>query len=626
MVVPANGIPAACARLTPEMLPLVALTQAELDQIVATVPGGAANVQDIYPLAPLQEGILFHHLLAREGDPYVLAQLLSFESRAKLDAYAAALQAVIDRHDILRTAVVWEGLSEPVQVVWRTAALPIEEVAWPKWPGGRGGGRGGDVAEQLYGWGDPRHTRLDVRAAPLLRGYVTHDAAYAAGQGRWLLLLLQHHLIGDHTTLEVRQQEIEAHLVGQADSLPAPVPFRNFVAQARLGVSRAEHEAFFRQMLSDVTEPTAPFGLLDVQGEGRGISEGRRVVAPALARRLRAEARARGVSAASVCHVAFAQVLARLAGRTDVVFGTVLLGRMQGGEGAERVPGLFINTLPVRLAIDETGAAASVRRMQGVLGELLRHEHASLALAQRCSGVPAPTPLFSALLNYRHNTLGPQSAPPAQQQAWAGIRGLKGEERTNYPLVLSVEDWGEALGLTAQVVEAAGVAPLRVCAWVETALESLVTALERAPETAVRALAVLPAAERRQVVEEWNRTEAAYPSEQCVHELFEAQVARTPDAVAVIDEEQQLTYAELNSRANQLAHYLRRVHGVGPEVRVALCLERSMELVVAILGVFKAGGAYVPLDPAYPTERLRFMLRTARRSVSLDRSHAGRDV
>ena len=132
-------------------------------------------------------------------------------------------------------------------------------------------------------------------------------------------------------------------------------------------------------------------------------------------------------------------------------------------------------------------------------------------------------------------------------------------------------------------------------------------------------LALLSAAERRQVVEEWNQTAAAYPSEQCVHELFEAQVARTPDAVAVIYEEQQLTYAELNSRANQLAHYLRRVHGVGPEVRVALCLERSLELVVAILGVLKAGGAYVPLDPAYPTERLRFMLEDSAPAIVLTR-------
>ena len=160
---------------------------------------------------------------------------------------------------------------------------------------------------------------------------------------------LLHHLAGDHTTLEVMQAEVQAHLLGQQDLLPAPLPFRNLVAQARLGVSQEEHEAFFRQMLGDVDEPTAPFGLLDVQGDGSGIEEahlaaGRRSGTAAA----RAGARRLGVSAASLCHLAWAQVLAKVSGREDVVFGTVLFGRMQGGEGADRVMGLFINTLPVR--------------------------------------------------------------------------------------------------------------------------------------------------------------------------------------------------------------------------------------------------------------------------------------
>ena len=158
-----------------------------------------------------------------------------------------------------------------------------------------------------------------------------------------------HHLVGDHTTLEVMQQEIQAHLREQAIELPTPVPFRNFVAQARLGVSRAEHEAFFREMLGDVTEPTAPFGLLDVQGDGTGIARPSVTVDAGLARRMRAAGAGAGGECGELCHVAWAQVLARVSGREDVVFGTVLFGRMQGGEGADRVLGLFINTLPVRI-------------------------------------------------------------------------------------------------------------------------------------------------------------------------------------------------------------------------------------------------------------------------------------
>src|SRR4051794_33593185 len=593
--VPPNRIPRDCERITPEMLSLVDLSPAEIERIVSGVPGGAANVQDIYPLAPLQEGILFQHLMAAEGDPYLLPLLLSFDSRGRLEDYLQALEAVIGRHDILRTAVVWEGLREPVQVVWRRAPLVVEEVAPEE--------AGGDVAGQLCARAERRQYRLDVRQAPLLRGVCVQDG------GRWLLLLWSHHLVIDHTTLEVLQEEIQAHLRGAAGQLPAPLPFRNFVAQARLGVSRQEHEAFFRELLGDVEEPTAPFGLLDVQGDGRGIGEAQCEVEAGLAWRLRQRARQLGVSAASLWHVAWAQVLARVTGREDVVFGTVLFGRMQGGEGAERVPGIFINTLPVRMRVGQEGVEASVRRTHGLLGELLRHEHAPLALAQRCSAVPAPAPLFSALLNYRYSRAEGQLSGGEALQAVQGIG-----ERTNYPCMLSVDDRGEGFSLTAQVQ--APIEPERVCELMHTALERLIEALERAPGRALRSLQVLPERERQRVLVEWNASRVEYARHECVHELFEAQAERTPEAVAVVYEASQLSYGELNRRANRVAHYLRQL-GVGPDVPVGLCVERSLEMIVGLLGILKAGGAYVPLDPAYPAERLHFLLADARVSVLL---------
>jgi amino acid adenylation domain-containing protein len=599
VVVPANGILPGCEAITPEMLPLVELSQEEIDAVVAGVDGGAANVQDIYPLAPLQEGILFHHRLESEGDPYLLSSLLSFDEREPLDAYLGALQAVIDRHDILRTSIVWEGLREPVQVVWRAATLRVREVELD--------GQG-DAGEQLWARFDPRHHRLDVRRAPMLHVYVARDAEH----GRWMLLLQMHHLAGDHTTQEVMGSEVRAHLAGKADELPNALPYRSYVAQARLGVSREEHEAHFRALLGGVDEPTAPFGLLDVRGDGSGMEQATRWLDPDLALRLRAKARTLGVSAASLCHVAWGQVLARVSGRRDVVFGTVLFGRMQGGEGADRVMGLFINTLPVRLDVDGAGAEASVRAMHAQLAQLLRHEHAPLALAQRCSGVQAPTPLFTSLLNYRHNPVATETS--RAERLVERVRALRGEERTNYPLMLSVEDLGERLGVTAQVVEPVGAA--RVCGLMQRALESLVEALERTPAQPIGSLEVLPLAEHAQLVEEWNRTDAAFPADRCVHELFEAQAERTPEAIALVVEGEEVTYAQLNRRANRLAHHLSGM-GVGPDVRVALCVERGADMVVGLLGVLKAGGAYVPLDPEYPAERLAYMLQDSGAAVLL---------
>jgi amino acid adenylation domain-containing protein len=604
VAVPANGIPPGCDAITPAMLPLAALGQADVDRIVAGVEGGAANVQDIYALAPLQEGILFHYLLKQDGDPYLLSTLYAFERREPLVAYLDALQGVIDRHDILRTAVAWEGLPEPVQVVWRRAEMAVEEVVLDP--------AEGDAAQALWDRFDPRRTRLDIRRAPLMRAALAHDAA----EDRWLLLLQDHHLISDHTTMEVLHEEIRAIQQGRAAELPAPLPFRNFVAQARLGVREAEHEAFFRALLGDVDEPTAPFGLLDVRGDGSEADVALQTVEPELAMRLRARARALGVSAASLCHVAWGQVVARAAGRGDVVYGTVLFGRMQGGEGADRAMGLFMNMLPVRVRMGDEGAEASVRGMHRQLAELLRHEHASLALAQRSSGVEAPAPLFTSFLNYRHED-GTRARSLLARDALEGMRRLRVHDRSNYPVGLSVNDWGDELNVTAQAPASVGAA--RVCALMHRALQTLVEALETEPGQALGTLDVLPEAERRRVVEEWNRTEAPYPNDACIHQLFEAQVARTPGAVAAVYEGESLTYAELNARANRLAHHLRE-RGVRPDARVAVCLERGLEMVVAVLAVLKAGGAYLPLDPSYPPERLRYMLQDAAPGVVLTHS------
>src|SRR6185369_16518612 len=316
---------------------------------------------------------------------------LRVDSRQRLERYLDAMQAVIDRHDILRTSVMWEGLPEPVQIVWRKAALPVEEVELPA--------AGGDAIQQMQARFNLSRYRMDVRKAPLMRIKVAYDAA----QDQWLVLRILHHLAWDHTTVEVMEQEIEAHLLGEEDRLPTPLPFRDFVAQAQLGVSAEEYQAFFRRMLGDVVEPTAPYGLLSGRSDGKSVEDARLRVDHALARRLREQARKLGVSAASLFHVAWARVLARLSGRDDIVFGTVLFGRMEGAAGSDRVMGPFINTLPVRIVIGQEPAAATVKGMHTRLAELLRYEHAPLAIAQRCSGVPAPTPLFSALLNYRHS-------------------------------------------------------------------------------------------------------------------------------------------------------------------------------------------------------------------------------
>ncbi|CAH0134981.1 non-ribosomal peptide synthetase [Pseudomonas carnis] len=596
--VPANRISAGCQRITPDMLALVDLDQSAINQVVAQVPGGAANVQDIYPLAPLQEGIFYHYLTAAQGDPYLLQSHLAFDGVERLQAFMRALQQVIDRHDILRTGVVWEGLAQPLQVVWRQAQLCVQELQLE-----------GDVLAGLHERFDARRYRLEISQAPLIRLMYAQDPA----NQRVVAVLLYHHIVLDHTAFDVVLREMQGHLLGHAAPTAAPMPYRNYVAQARLGVSEQEHEQFFRQMLGDVDEPTLPFGWQDVRGDGNAIDEHTLQLDSQLNRRLRSQARLLGVSAASLFHLAWAQVLAAVSARHTVVFGTVLVGRLQGGEGADRALGVFINTLPLRLDIDDQGARAAVRATHARLTELLGHEHASLALAQRCSGVAAPAPLFSSMLNYRHRGAATRSADA--QLAWEGMQTLVNDGRTNYPLTLNVDDLGDGYAFTAL----AQMDAQRVCGYMHNTLSGLVEALEQAPHQALNRLPVLGLQERQQLLVQFNATEVNYNLDQTLHGLFEAQVVRTPQAVAVKAGEHTLSYQQLNERANRLAHHLRD-SGVRPDARVGICVERGLDMVVGLFAILKAGGAYVPLDPAYPPERIAYMLHDSAPVVVLAQS------
>ena len=587
MQVPPNLIPAWATVITPDMLPLVVLDDAQIAAVVAGVDGGAANVADIYPLAPLQEGMFFHHLMTAEGrqDAYLQSTVLEFAGRGRLEEFCGALRVVIARHDIFRTSVAWRGLPEPVQVVWRQAELPVTEVTLTADAAGAGGAAGdGQAAELLAAAGQ----QMDLSRAPLLR-------VYAAGldAGRWLGLVQVHHLLLDHTGLDVVLEEIRALLSGDAGRLPAPVPFREYVARARLGVSREDHERFFAALLADVTEPTAPYGLMDVHGDGSAAVRAGVVVPAGLAARVRDRARADAVPAATIFHLAWARVLAVLAGRDDVVFGTVLFGRMGAGAGADRAAGPLMNTLPVRVLVGPQGVALALAGLQAQLAALVAHEHAPLPLAQQASGVAAPAPLFTTVFNYLHG--GPKDQ---QASALAGIHVLHGTDRTNYPLGILVDDLGDGFTVDAEAVAPA--VPGQVCALVVTALDGLVSALERAPATPLHQVAVLGPAERAQVLAEWNDTAAVVP-EAGVPELIAARAAGAPDAVAVVCAGVHVSYGELDARAGQLAWLLRQA-GVGPESVVGLCLERGVQMVTAILGVWRAGGGV----PAGGCRRIRW--------------------
>ncbi|WP_377155074.1 amino acid adenylation domain-containing protein [Roseateles sp. UC29_93] len=626
----AATIPPGCAAIEPGMLPLIDLDADELRRIESAIPGGAGNIQDLYPLAPLQEGMLFHHLMQEQGDAYVISLLLRFDSQPRLLRFIDALNEVIARHDILRTAVLWEGLRTPVQVVCREAPLRLEWLEIDE-----ADRAAGLAAERLAAHVDRRSFRIDVRRAPLVRAIAVHDAP----AGQWLLQLPSHHLALDHTAEKLMIEEIALILQGRQAELPEPVPYRRYVAQSRGGIDTAAHEAFFRAQLGDVDELTAPFGLADARLDGSANEESRLTLPTTPSTALREQARRQGVSAATLFHLAWALVLARTAGRDDVVFGTVLFGRMQGGEDAHRAMGMFINTLPLRVRLGGRNVAQGLRETHERLTGLLHHEHAPLSLAQRCSRLPGGTPLFSSLLNYRHS--GPRRGDESSggvheahgtheandasdandavgaETTWEGMTLVGAKERTNYPFTLSVNDRGEVFELVLQVERS--VRSERMAGYLDAAVRGIVDALAAGGERPLHALPLLGDAEMATLAR-WSEGSKAVASASTMHRLIERQAAIDPDAPALVFGNTALTRGELNLRANRLAHRLIAL-GVRADARVGLAVERSLDMMVGVLAILKAGGAYVPLDPELPAERLAYMLEDSDVSLVLTQSH-----
>jgi amino acid adenylation domain-containing protein len=594
--VPKNLIPQGCEAITPQMLPLLDLEPRHIELICSRSADGAKGIEDIYPLSPVQEGMLFHRLMAdSQNDPYARSVLFSFPSADSLSSFVDALQWVIGRHDILRTAVLWSGLPSPVQVLYRKAELRVEYVA---------PGSGEDPACRLRELME-QNDALDIQRAPMLRLFVTQGVATL----QQYVLLQTHHLIFDNESLELLLSEVTARAAGNIGVLRKPVPYRNYVARtvARTGDSAAE--AFFRDRLGTVSETTAPFGFADTHLDIKGSRSARTPLDSRLGSRLRNQARRLGVSAATLFHAAWGLVVAKSSGRDDVVYGTVLSARLADGTAEEAALGVFVTTLPLRLRV-ETTTGEFVAQTQRELTELVAHRHVSLVVAQRCSGLKAGAPLFSSLFNYVHQSV-------ERETGLARVFGavpLASTGGTNYPIVLSIYDQGDSFSL--EVLTNAALSPDRIIGYMATALESLNDSLDRRPELPAARLSIVPERELDNVLRLFNETGLPLTAGDCLHGLFEKQANITPDAVATMSGSRCLSYATLNSTAESLAEGLREM-GMGPGQFAGIFLERGLEMVVSVLAALKTGGAYVPLDINLPTERLRYIFADAAPVVTM---------
>nr|WP_272819430.1 non-ribosomal peptide synthetase [Scytonema hofmannii] len=609
---------------TPTDFPLIKLNQLELDLVLAKVASNVQqsqihwqNLEDIYSLSPMQEGMLFESLYAPDTGVYFEQIACTFAGNLNVRAFEQAWQMVVARHSIFRTAFAWESLSTPVQVVYRQLDVKVNSLDWCNL----------STVEQQAQLEifllEEQKQGFQLQQAPLMRLHLLQ-----LDENTYQFVWCHHHILLDGWSLPLVFQDLfafyQAICDGESVSLPPTVNYRNYIAWLQRQDLDAALE-FWQQKLLGFSAPT-PLRVdkpLSNTQQHSGYSEQQIQLTVTATAQAVDFVKQHQLTLNNLVQVSWGLLLSRYSGETDVVFGATLSGRSPALLGMESMVGIFINTVPVRLQIfPNTDLLNLLKDLQTQQVESEEFSYCSLVEIQSLSDIPRGTSLFESIVVFENY---PVDADTLQDDSGLTVANFRGIERTNYPVtVVAIPGEQLCLKVSYDTNRFEHETMSRMLGHFVTLLEAIVTN----PHRAIEQLPLLTASEQQQLLMAWNDTQADYPVDKCIHQLFEEQVARTPNAVAVVFEEQQLTYNELNCRANQLAHYLRSAKlsrsdslGVGADVLVGICVERSLSMVVGLLGILKAGGAYVPLDPEYPTERLSFVLQDTQVPVLLTQQH-----
>lgn len=564
-------------------------------------------IEEIYPLTPLQQGMLFHTLQSEHAGPYI--EQFVFELHGHVDSahLRSAWNEVVRRHPALRTAFVWEGLDEPVQVVISLAPALLQEFDTSD-------DNSAEIDERIARYlSEDRVRGFDLTEAPLMRVALFRNATAS------VLIWTIHHLVLDGWSFPVVLREVvtsyRALLAGSVPDLPQATPFRTFVEW--LGSrNKPEAERYWRHRLHEFSTHAALKLYPGLPADRRGAARNgvaRHDFSFGLSESIRASAAAASVTLGTWFQAAWALTLARHTGDSAVSFGLTVAGRPPELPGVDGIVGPFINTVPQCLRINfDQHLRPWLRELQKDHLEREPFQHVGLVQIQGWTKVPAGESLFETILVFENY---PNERPVFNLDSGTTIELREVLEDTGYPLTLlilpkesiRIQLLYDTTDFTDEAIEA-------LMGRLESLLQSMVDGLDSSLES----LSSVSETERQCLTVEWNRTEWRLPLTP-VHEAFAQQAIRTPNRVAVESHTESCTYAELNARAEDLAALIAG-RGRGPEVVVALMQHRSIQLLVSMLAVLKAGAAYVMLDPGHPNARLDFLLENSRATLVITES------
>ncbi|MDZ8065406.1 MAG: amino acid adenylation domain-containing protein [Nostoc sp. DedQUE08] len=574
--------------------------------VVAQKQSKNKDIESIYPLSPTQEGILFHTLYEPESTIYFEQFQLTIHGNLDSGVFERAWQLLVERHSALRTLFVWKNRKQAVQVVRKEVNLPWSNLDWRMFPQQ-------EQEIRLNSFLDSdRKQGFELDKAPLMR-----FALIRVADENYEFVWSFHHLLVDGWSWPIIFKELfalyESIQNGQQLYLAPSRPYRDYINWLQQQ-DLAGAKAFWQQNLEGFTAPT-PLIVERSLGQSSHQQQNIEVRSQHLSAQttttLKSFAQQHHLTLATLVQAAWGLLLSRYSGESDVVFGTTVSGRPPTLSGVESMVGLFINTLPARVKIpDTTDLLTWLRLLQQEYIEREQYSYTPLVDIQGVSEIPRTQLLFESLVVFENY---PVNVTLQQLPGNLSIGELQDRGQTNYPLTLlaipgeemTVKIYYDRQRFDADIID-------RMAGHFLTLLEGITVNPHRTPGE----LPILTPAEQNLLLVQWNATSAAHPINRCIHQLFEEQVEKTPQALAVVYENQSLTYEELNQQANKIAHYLQRL-GVKPDVPVGICVERSIEAAIAILGTLKAGGVCVPLDPTYPSERLAFMLKDSQAPVVL---------
>ena len=561
------------------------------------------GVEDAYPVTHLQEGMLFHSLYSTDDAVYHNVSTYRLRAAYDRDAFAKALAHMIQRHPILRTSFDLTSYSQPLQLVHQMVSLPFQEEDLRHLTH--------EQQEQaLTEWVErEKQAFFAWNRAPLFRMCI-----HRLDEETFQFGFTEHHAILDGWSVASLLTELFQVYLAHLKKEPVVAPplrtsYREFAALEQQALQSEEHQRFWKEQLSDSTCTQLPRRETAAEHGETSAMRALDVDIPVeLSQGLKRLSETAAVSLKSVLLAAHMRVMALYSGQSDVLTGLVANGRSEHEDGTQ-VLGLFLNTLPFRMQLAGGTWMDLVRETFHTELEYMRFRRYPMAQIQQDQGGNV---LFETYFNFTHFHV---------YRSLVGIQDLElldgsGYGVTNFPFGADFsQDLSTSevkLSLSWDDKEFAEQQIEELATYYVRTLESMV----QRPHEPFAEQCLLAEAQRQQLLVEWNDTQQDFPQDRCLHQVLEEQVERTPDAVALVFEEQELTYRELNERANRLAHHLQKC-GVGPDVLVGVCMERSPEMVIGLLGVLKAGGAYVPLDPAYPQERLAYMLADSQAGMLL---------